>query len=436
MGLGVAQAIANAGKTGRVKVISVDGNKDAFEAVKTGGIDAVVAQFPYVIGAMGVDACKAAAAGKTLPADVKAPVQVVTKANVDAALASAPKPAAPYDEPVRGARQMTTASVTAPRDDDRRAKAPGNPGWRAVLDPANLATWAAPIALVILAIVFQALNPTFLSLGNLTSMLTSSAILIVLAIGQTFVVATAGIDLSIASAMTLAAVIFGIVFDTGLLAAVVAAVVDRAPGRSGQRTDHLAGPDHRLHRHPRHAVGGVGRGADLRRRQAEDHHQRTTAEAVHGHRVDLRLQLPDRDGAGCPRPRGAVPHAVRHLRAGDGRQQRGGGRNRGVDARIKTAVYVIAGLTAGIAAILLVARVGAAEPASNTSFLLNSVAAVVLGGVSLFGGRATIAGPVVGALLLTGLVNGLTLLGVSQFYQPLSVGIVVVAAAFLTRFQK
>jgi ribose transport system substrate-binding protein/D-allose transport system substrate-binding protein len=99
MGLGVAQAIANRGKTGSVKVISVDGNKDAFEAVKSGGIDAVVAQFPYVIGAMGVDACKAAIAGKTLPADVKAPVQVVTKANVDAALASAPKPAAPYENP-------------------------------------------------------------------------------------------------------------------------------------------------------------------------------------------------------------------------------------------------------------------------------------------------------------------------------------------------
>lgn len=99
MGLGVAQAIANQRKTGQVKLISVDGNKDAFEAVKAGGVDAVVAQFPYVIGAMGVDACKAAIAGKTLPADVKAPVQVVTKANVDAALASAPKPAAPYENP-------------------------------------------------------------------------------------------------------------------------------------------------------------------------------------------------------------------------------------------------------------------------------------------------------------------------------------------------
>ena len=80
-------------------MISVDGNKDAFEAVKSGGLDAVVAQFPYVIGAMGVEACKAAAAGKTLPEKVDAPVQVVTKVNVDAALSSAPKPAAPYDDP-------------------------------------------------------------------------------------------------------------------------------------------------------------------------------------------------------------------------------------------------------------------------------------------------------------------------------------------------
>ncbi|HET7475224.1 MAG TPA: substrate-binding domain-containing protein [Dermatophilaceae bacterium] len=99
MGLGVARAIANANKTGQIKVISVDGNKDAFEAVKAGGIDAVVAQYPYVIGSMGLEACQAAAAGKSLPASVKAPVQVVTKDNVDKALASAPKPGEAYDDP-------------------------------------------------------------------------------------------------------------------------------------------------------------------------------------------------------------------------------------------------------------------------------------------------------------------------------------------------
>lgn len=101
MGLGVAKAIANAGKTGKIKVISVDGNKDAFEAVKTGDISAVVAQFPYVIGAMGMEACEAAMKGKTLPASVNAPVQVVTKDNVDKALSAAPKPGESYDDPFK-----------------------------------------------------------------------------------------------------------------------------------------------------------------------------------------------------------------------------------------------------------------------------------------------------------------------------------------------
>jgi ribose transport system permease protein len=331
---------------------------------------------------------------------------------------------------------MTTTPVVASRDDDRRAEAPETPWWRSVLDPANLATWAAPIALVLLAIVFQVLNPTFLSLGNLTSMLTSSAILIVLAIGQTFVVATAGIDLSIASAMTLAAVIFGIVFDAGLLAAVVAAVVtgllvglvNGLIISRGRITDFIV------------TLGMLSAASGMALIFA-DGKPKTIISApllklstgtvwIFGYSFLIAIAL------------AAVAHVVLfHTRFGTYVLATGGNSEAaaatGVStARIKTAVYIIAGLTAGIAAILLVARVGAAEPASNTSFLLNSVAAVVLGGVSLFGGRATIAGPVVGALLLTGLVNGLTLLGVSQFYQPLSVGVVVVAAAFLTRFQK
>lgn len=99
MGLGIVRAVANAGKAGEVKVISVDGNKDAFESVKAGELDATVAQFPYVIGAMGLEACQAAMAGQTLPEDVKAPVQVVTTDNVDAALSNAPEPGDAYDDP-------------------------------------------------------------------------------------------------------------------------------------------------------------------------------------------------------------------------------------------------------------------------------------------------------------------------------------------------
>jgi ribose transport system substrate-binding protein len=101
MGLGVAQAIANAGKTGKIKVISVDGNKDALTAVKSGGIDAVVAQYPYAIGLMGMEACQADAAGKTLPPNVEAPVQLVTEENADEALAATPKPFGTYEDPFK-----------------------------------------------------------------------------------------------------------------------------------------------------------------------------------------------------------------------------------------------------------------------------------------------------------------------------------------------
>jgi ABC-type sugar transport system substrate-binding protein len=99
MGLGVARAVANAHLTGKVKVISVDGIKDALEAVKAGQIDAVVAQYPYAIGSMGVQACQAAAKGKTLPTNVKAPVALVTKDNADKAIAATPQPFQAYPNP-------------------------------------------------------------------------------------------------------------------------------------------------------------------------------------------------------------------------------------------------------------------------------------------------------------------------------------------------
>jgi len=99
MGLGIARAIANAHKTGKVFVISVDGIKDALQAVQSGDVTAVVAQYPYVIGAMGIEACKAAAAGKTLPDNVKAPVELITQDNAAQALQKTPKPVGTYDDP-------------------------------------------------------------------------------------------------------------------------------------------------------------------------------------------------------------------------------------------------------------------------------------------------------------------------------------------------
>jgi ABC-type sugar transport system substrate-binding protein len=99
MGLGIATAIGHVQKTGQVSLISVDGIKDALTAVEKGTVTAVVAQYPYVIGAMGVEACQAAAAGKSLPSNVKAPVELITKDNAAQALKNTPKPVGSYDDP-------------------------------------------------------------------------------------------------------------------------------------------------------------------------------------------------------------------------------------------------------------------------------------------------------------------------------------------------
>ena len=99
MGLGVSRAIADAGKQGQVQVVSVDGIQDALKAVQAGTLSATVSQYPYTIGAMGIEACKAAMAGKTLPTNVTAPVLVVTKDNATQALASFPKPFSSYTDP-------------------------------------------------------------------------------------------------------------------------------------------------------------------------------------------------------------------------------------------------------------------------------------------------------------------------------------------------
>jgi ribose transport system permease protein len=317
--------------------------------------------------------------------------------------------------------------------------ASGTEPWAARLkDVGFWAEWAALIGLVVLVIVFQILNTTFLSAGNVESMLGAAAILVILAVGQTFVITTAGIDLSIASTMTLGAVAFGSAYAAGwglvaaMLAAVVAAgLVGVANGvliARGKITDFIV------------TLGTLSAASGLALILADGKPVTIIDSFL------LQLSVGGIWIFGWPVLIAAavalIAHVVLfHTRFGTHVLATGGSPDAstamGISTqRIKIAVYTIAGVLAGLGAILLVARIGAAEPAANTSFLLNSVAAVVLGGVSLFGGRGTIVGPVVGALLLTALVNGLTLLGVSQFYQPLAVGIVVVLAALMTRFQR
>lgn len=297
---------------------------------------------------------------------------------------------------------------------------------------------ASTLGLIALAILFAIANPGYLSEGNVSAILQAAAILIVLTVGQTFVVATGGIDLSVASTMTLGAVVLGEFYArgwniwlaaiAGLVAAIVVGIVNGQVISKGGITDFIV------------TLGTLSAASGLAL-VISDGKKTTVIEPVliklsingiwlFSWAVIIALGL------------AIVAHIVLfHTRFGVHVLAIGGSAesSRSLGIRVwlvKTGVYVISAALAGVAALLVVARVGAAEPAANTAFLLNSVAAVVLGGVSLFGGRATIAAPVMGAILLTALVNGLTRVGLSEFYQPLTVGVVVVLAAFLTRFNR
>jgi ABC-type sugar transport system substrate-binding protein len=99
MALGIADAVQAEGKRGAVHVIGLDAIPAALDAVRAGVLTGTVAQYPYVMGRMAVEACIAAASGKKLPPRVNAPIVLVTKKNVRRAIAVYPEPPRPYVDP-------------------------------------------------------------------------------------------------------------------------------------------------------------------------------------------------------------------------------------------------------------------------------------------------------------------------------------------------
>jgi ribose transport system permease protein len=99
-------------------------------------------------------------------------------------------------------------------------------------------------------------------------------------------------------------------------------------------------------------------------------------------------------------------------------------------------VYMISGMLAGVGALILTARLGAAEPISGVGYELNAIAAAVMGGASLAGGQGSILGTVVGALIMGALQNGLTLNNVPSFYQQVAVGAVIIVAVFVDQWRR
>jgi ribose transport system permease protein len=104
--------------------------------------------------------------------------------------------------------------------------------------------------------------------------------------------------------------------------------------------------------------------------------------------------------------------------------------------RTKVLTYMISGGLASLAAVILIARLGAAEPTLGNLWELEAIAAAAIGGASLMGGKGSIFGTILGAIVLGAMRNGLTLLNVQAFYQLLATGIIIILAMIVDRLAR
>jgi ribose transport system permease protein len=101
--------------------------------------------------------------------------------------------------------------------------------------------------------------------------------------------------------------------------------------------------------------------------------------------------------------------------------------------RTKIVTYALSGALASVAALILIGRLGAAEPTLGTLWELDAIAAAAIGGASLMGGKGSVMGTLLGAVILGALRNGLTLMNVQAFYQLLATGIIIIVAMLIDR---
>jgi len=305
-------------------------------------------------------------------------------------------------------------------------------------DPGFWGDNAAVIGLIVICCIFSVLTPTFLTWANISDLLVSASILLVLAMAQQFVIVTGGIDLSIGSSLPWAAVIFGLTFNSyhSIPLAIVAAIVSgMAVGLvNGLIIAKLKVNDFIATLGMLGVMNGLALIVSGGQSFAVDSPflQNLVLGSIGPIRYFYLVALLI---AGLSYLVFTYTPFGTHVLATGGNHD--AARNMGISTdRMRILVYLIGGGLVGVAAVLMVARTGGSDPSMQTSQLLTSIASVVLGGSSLFGGRAGILGTVAGALVLTTLLVGFTLLQVSEYYQPMAVGIVVIAAAVLSRLQR
>lgn len=311
----------------------------------------------------------------------------------------------------------------------------------------------AVVVLLALLLLFSYLAPSFFTANNLTILTKHVAISAILAIGMTFTVLTGGIDLSVGSVAGLSGMVAGYLLTQGiviggvglyppaLVCIALSIAVGLVVGLVNGWLVSKAGVA------PFIATLGtlyIARGAALLISNGK------TFPNLAGQAARGNMGFPalgDKHLAGLPLPVWIMlllfgvavlisrkTPLGRHIYAVGGNER--AARLAGIQvSRVKLFTYLASAFCAAIVGLIIASQLEAAHPATGESFELNAIAAVVLGGTSLMGGRGSVAGSLIGAGVIGVLSDGLVMLGVSEFWQMVIKGVVIVAAVAIDQLQ-
>ncbi len=319
---------------------------------------------------------------------------------------------------------------------------PGPTGPRGIRLGTLSQTLGPLLSLIILSLLLWSQQDVFMTPNNWLNIARQASFNAILGIGMTFVILTGGVDLSVGSIVAVSSVVGGLlIFNHGwtmwptvlamLLAGGVCGLANGLVITWGRIPPFIV------------TLGTmqVFRGVAL---------QLTNGQPI----FDITSKIPAfelwgiRNIAGIPSPViiTAIVFAIgflilRYTRLGLYTYAIGGNeqatRFSGVNInRYKLGVYTLMGLAAGVAGVMLTSRLNSAQPSVASGAELDAIAAVVIGGTSLFGGEGGLIGTIIGALLMAVIRNGLTLMHVTAFYQQIVIGAVIILAVLIDRVRR
>lgn len=296
------------------------------------------------------------------------------------------------------------------------------------------------VGLTLLVVVITIMNQQFLSPDNLLNLLRQVSINGLIAFGMTFVILTGGIDLSVGSILAFSSAMTALIITSGIdpmfamllgcLVGLLAGAINGLLVTAGGMAPFIATL----------ATMTIYRGATL---------VVTEGNPITGLGDSLMFQLFGKGyffGIPVPAVTMIITFVILYIilnKTVFGRETYAIGGNETAAAlsgikvnRRKIMIYALSGLMSALAGIILASRLDSAQPTAGETYELDAIAAVVLGGTSLMGGKGRIVGTLIGVLIIGVLNNGLNLVGVSSFYQQIIKGLVIVVAVLIDRKNK